>query len=473
MIEILSILLTLDLPMEFTLVNQLSKIISGVYSISNGGVTQKNISRQTVDMGMGYRSVQRFFGQQINWSLMYLSILTYVFPNYRDRVFLLALDEVVEKKSGKQTHLVGRFYSSIVGKAIRSVCFHACSLVEVESGKSMVLSYEQREAPAKSVSKKQGSKKNKGNQGSSKKRKKKGRGRKVGRPPGSKNKLQTKEHTGLSRSFERLVELVLPLLSGIGIIPAYVVADGAYASKTYILILLGLKQPIDLISKLRVNSALYVPYQPTKEDKKRRGRKRKYGAKIDYEQLSPSSDYYVTTIEREEHPQVKIELYQISEVWTKFLPCKINVVILKAINTESGKVGRRVLFSTDLSLSAKLMVQYYALRFKIEFNFRDAKQYFGLADFRAYKERQVNNSVGLAFFLVNFSEIIRKKVTEEFQLQAVSILDVKALFNAEKHYDRLLKLSEIELCEFKKKDLVFDLAKADAPNLADAVAQLA
>jgi len=471
MIEILSILLTLDLPLEFNLASQLSKIISGVYSISNGGVTQKNISRQTKELGMGHRSVQRFFAEEINWSLLYLSILTYLFPNYGSRIFLLALDEVVEDKSGKQTHLIGRFYSSIVGKAIRSVCFHVCSLVEVESGKSIVLSYEQREAPAKAAKKKkQPNKKNKGNQGSSKKKRE--TGKKVGRPKGSKSKLQTKEYTGLSRSFERLLLLVLPLLSSIGIVPAYVVADGAYASKTYVLILLGLKQPICLISKLRVNSALYVPYKPKKQAKNRRGRKRKYGEKIDYDQLSPSSEYYVKTIEDEERPEVKIELYQIKEIWTKFLPCKINVVLLKAINTKSGKTGRRVLFSTDLALSADLMIKYYALRFKIEFNFRDAKQYFGLADFRAYKERQVNNSVGLAFFMVNFSHIIRKKVIEEFQLREASILDVKALFSAEKYYDRLLKLHKIESSEFKKKDLVFHLAKVEAPNLADAVAQL-
>ena len=43
-------------------------------------------------------------------------------------VFLLIFDEVVEKKSGKSTSLVGRFFSSIVGKSIRSVCYHVCSV---------------------------------------------------------------------------------------------------------------------------------------------------------------------------------------------------------------------------------------------------------------------------------------------------------------------------------------------------------
>ena len=41
----------------------------------------------------------------------------------------------------------------------------------------------------------------------------------------------------------------------------------------------------------------------------------------------------------------------------------------------------------------------------IEFNFRDAKELFGLSDFKSIKEVQVSNSVGLAFFMVNLSAI--------------------------------------------------------------------
>ena len=38
-----------------------------------------------------------------------------------------------------------------------------------------------------------------------------------------------------------------------------------------------------------------------------------------------------------------------------------------------------LLFSSDLN--AEKMIDYYSLRFQIEFNFRDAKQYWGLQDF--------------------------------------------------------------------------------------------
>ena len=455
MIDMLYILSLLDFPQEFSYPRQLAKIIKGIYNISSGGVTQKNISRQTASMGLGYRSVQRFFSSQINWVALSISIVLYLFPELGERVFLLALDEVVEGKSGKQTHGIGRFFSSIAGKPIRSVCYHVCSLIDVSSGKSLVLNFEQRYQEEK--------KKKESTKQAEKKRAKSAK-KKAGRPKGSKNKVQTKEYTALSLSFERLLSLILPLLAAVNIIPAYVVADGAYGSKTFLLITRELGP--HLISKLRVNTALYLPYEEKQEGKKTKGRKKKYGDKIDYDTLNPESEYYVKTTKDEDKPEVKIEIYQISKVWVKFLPVLINVVILKAINSKTGKVGRRILFSTDLNLSAELIIQYYCLRFKIEFNFRDAKQYFGLAHFRAYKERQVQNSVGLAFFMVNFTNVIRKIVIDLFSLDQVSILDLKALFNAEKHYDRLLKLLKIDPCLIKKKDLIFDLAKVEAPNLA-------
>jgi putative transposase len=39
-------------------------------------------------------------------------------------------------------------------------------------------------------------------------------------------------------------------------------------------------------------------------------------------------------------------------------------------------------FSNDLMIQADILLDYYSLRFQIEFDFRDAKQHFGLSDFK-------------------------------------------------------------------------------------------
>ena len=79
------------------------------------------------------------------------------------------------------------------------------------------------------------------------------------------------------------------------------------------------------------------------------------------------------------------------------------------------------------------MKKYYSLRFQIEFDFRDAKQYFGLSDFKNVKERQLTNAVGIAFFMGNISRILQKQAKEKWQTDNVSIQDIKAYFRGHKY----------------------------------------
>ncbi len=65
-----------------------------------------------------------------------------------------------------------------------------------------------------------------------------------------------------------------------------------------------------------------------------------------------------------------------------------------------------LLFSNDLTLSYETIIEYYKLRFQIEFNFRDAKQYWGLEDFMNIKEQPLTTAINLSFFLVNVSQIL-------------------------------------------------------------------
>ena len=53
----------------------------------------------------------------------------------------------------------------------------------------------------------------------------------------------------------------------------------------------------------------------------------------------------------------------------------LNIVIIVKQNLQTGKRAHVILFSSDLDLSADKLIRYYSLRFQIEFNFRDAKQF--------------------------------------------------------------------------------------------------
>jgi len=429
----------------------IEEIIKGIYRVSSGGVTMKNIARWT-GKGGGYRNIQRFFAQPIDWLALNMLMLTRLYDSSssKDR-YIIALDEVVESKAGNCTFGVAWFYSSIAGRVIWSISNHVVSLVDTKAEKSFVLTHEQTEkSKVKPQRKKKTSKKRKQKKKTNVKKTK----GKAGRPKGSKNKQNVK-HTGLLyESFERLLGLVVPLLLVWYPMLKYVVADGAYGRKTCCLIVREFG--LELISKLNRNTALFLPYQGKYGG---RGRPRKYGAKLDYQNLP--AEYLVSEVAED---NMVTKTYQIKGVWTRRMPYLLNVVIIIKIDQLTQKSGRVVLFSTDLDLEAEKILKFYSLRFQIEFNFRDAKQYFGLADFKNTKQQQVNNAVGLALFMDNISMILIEQAQEEWKEEKVSIQDLKAYFRAEKYLEDILNTFEIPMEDILNQPKIQQILKIGAVN---------
>ena len=80
-----------------------------------------------------------------------------------------------------------------------------------------------------------------------------------------------------------------------------------------------------------------------------------------------------------------------------------------------------ILFSSDLALAYAPLVDYYSLRFQIEFNFRDAKQYWGLEDFMQVTPPGVTNAANLSLFMVNVA--YRLQADGRQRASAYSVLD--------------------------------------------------
>ena len=115
---------------------------------------------------------------------------------------------------------------------------------------------------------------------------------------------------------------------------------------------------------------------------------------------------------------------------------RLNVVVITKHEKETGKFAHVVLFSTDLELAWKTLLSYYRLRFQIEFNFRDAKQYFGLEDYMNVKQLPVYNAANLSMFMVNVSQ----KLIDMLGLKSGSVTDLKAHYRGYFYARQLLKL---------------------------------
>ncbi len=95
--------------------------------------------------------------------------------------------------------------------------------------------------------------------------------------------------------------------------------------------------------------------------------------------LDPLAKKYPNWIDIGQHPK-----YPSIDVYTQTLNSahfKRNLKVVLLYNTKKDKYV--LLASTDLYLSALNIVQYYGLRFQIEFLFRDAKQFTGLTHCQA------------------------------------------------------------------------------------------
>jgi hypothetical protein len=143
------------------------------------------------------------------------------------------------------------------------------------------------------------------------------------------------------------------------------VADGFYSKQKFVDGVVALN--LHLISKLRVDADLRYLYT---EPQKPKGRHRKYDGKLELTDLSR-----FTLVEALDPHRT---LYTVV-VWHISLKRKIRLALL--VDTHNpNKPGYVLLFSTNVDLNAKQILDYYKARFQIEFIFRDAKQFTGLTD---------------------------------------------------------------------------------------------
>lgn len=133
--------------------------------------------------------------------------------------------------------------------------------------------------------------------------------------------------------------------------------DGKYANNT--VLKLCKKYDLFLISKLQNNSALFFEYIGEYSGK---GKHKIYGYKLDYKEIPPK--YLIN--------KVLTKTYQM-KLLSKSMNGRLNMVIVH--KTIDKKLAHAVFFSNDLTLSFQKIIDYYSLRFQIEFNFRDAKQF--------------------------------------------------------------------------------------------------
>jgi len=420
--DILALLACLPPAVTATTVRQLRHIVQALLTMTDR-VTMTGLARWTTPGG-SYRTVQRFFATAIPWA----QVLWRFFCQYGlqpDDTYLLVGDEVVVTKAGKHTYGLDRFFAGLFQKVVPGVAFFSLALVNTKTRRAWPLRLAQtvRTEAEKTASKAKAARKA---HPASPPTPPVAKG-KPGRPKGSRNVPKTA--VSLSPEWQRIKTMLLAQLALIGgkLPLVYLALDGHFGHSPALQMVRACG--LHLISKLRSDAALYLPYDGPYAG---RGPHRKYGPKLAGKAI-PARYLRATQVAA----GIETRTYQV-QLLHKEVAAPLNVVILVKTNLTTQAHSQVLLFSSDLALPYEQVIDYYSLRFQIEFTFRDAKQYWGLEDFMTVTETGVTNAANLALFMVSLSAVLLQEIRQTDP--QCSGLDLKASYRGYKYVAETIKM---------------------------------
>ncbi len=320
------------------------EIFNLIYSIQ-GRFNFQNLCRYSnLNESTFRRNFQKFF----DWLDFNLHLIKMSGVNLEDEV-IAAMDCSFVTKSGKKTYGLDKFWSGCMGRATKGLEISLLCLLDVSTGKAWALDVVQT-------------------------------------PSGLSQKENDATQTRIDFYIDQIRKCKDKLLS-----IKYFVGDGFYAKTKVYKAMAEMNKKF--ITKLRPDANLRNLFKG--KHKKGKGRKKTYGDKVNFRDLTPWG--YICNIE--EH----LEVYTVIANSPRF---GINLKIVMLLNTKKDK--HVLLACTDLNLDALKIIDYYRLRFQIEFLFRDAKQFTGLNHCQARSEEKLNFHFNLSLAAINMANFKMK-----------------------------------------------------------------
>lgn len=175
---------------------------------------------------------------------------------------------------------------------------------------------------------------------------------------------------------------------------------------------------MNLISRFRNDADLLYLFRG--QHSGGRGRPKKYDGKIIHNKIN--KDYF-NFVDKNENAEIYC-----AEVYSKALKRTVKLVHVIYKN-KKGKETPKLYFSTDLSLEALDILDYYTCRFQIEFLYRDSKQHTGLNDCQARSENKLHFHFNSALTGINIAKVEHWLSLPKSERGAFSMNDIKTINN--------------------------------------------
>lgn len=183
-----------------------------------------------------------------------------------------------------------------------------------------------------------------------------------------------------------------------------------------------------LLSRMQKRSKMRYKFIGTQRGG--RGRHKEYGGKVDVEKLD--LQHFCLLFETTKNG-ITEKCYEAIvhidslKVWAK-------VVIVQNYTTNTQKLkSTQIYFCTDNTMLGEKVLEYYRLRFQIEFLFRDAKQHLGLTHCQSKNENVLQFHWNLALTVLNIAKAVHwlpiAKITKTpFSIQNIKTPYINSLY---------------------------------------------
>ena len=181
-----------------------------------------------------------------------------------------------------------------------------------------------------------------------------------------------------------------------------VVADSTYATLDLLAACQRMPQPATLVTRLRLDAALYDPAPPRAPGD--RGRPRVKGARqptLADRAADPTTAWHALTVQWYGNEEREIEVVSDTAVWyhSGMAPVPLRWVLIR---DPQGQFPTQALLSTTVTTPAQQIVEWFVLRWQLEVTYHEARTHLGIETQRQWSERAIARTtpILLALFSV-------------------------------------------------------------------------
>jgi hypothetical protein len=198
--------------------------------------------------------------------------------------------------------------------------------------------------------------------------------------------------------------------------PIIVVADSSYAVLELLSAAAGLAQPVTMVTRLRLDAALYHPAPPREKGKK--GAPRKKGQRqptLAARLIDPATVWQRHTVRWYGGTRRQVELASDTAVWyhsgKKVVPLRWVL-----IRDPLGQFEPQALLSSDQEVAAPQIVAWFVLRWQVEVTFEEARAHLGVETQRQWSEKAIVRTTPALLGLFSLITLLAHRILQGQEL---------------------------------------------------------